>query len=154
MLDLKLSDMPRPTAIELRQRPPMVIFEESLGTQLEALAKEKKGETLKVIKTRYQDEDGRRVKKNVEVRVRPWWWQDDTGIYNLTMKYGSQTIAVQNKPTIVCGKDLSAVEKVLKKILEATKGKDAELVKAIEDAQARSRRSSKPTDQTLIKPEK
>ncbi|OEJ64554.1 hypothetical protein, partial [Magnetovibrio blakemorei] len=128
MLNLNFSNTARPTAIELRQRPCMDIFEESVETQLQAIVAEKKGDGFKVKKTRYREEGGRRVKKDIEVRVRPWWWTEDTGkgvIYNLTMKYGSQTVAVKDKPTIVAGKDLNAVEKVLKAILEATKSRDA-----------------------------
>ena len=49
-------------------------------------------------------ETGERVRKDVPVRFRRWWWSDDTGNVMLDVRYGNRRIELQpGKPTIEVG---------------------------------------------------
>ncbi len=49
-------------------------------------------------------ESGERVRKDVPVRFRRWWWSDDTGKVMLDVRYGNRRIELQpGKPTIEVG---------------------------------------------------
>jgi len=49
-------------------------------------------------------ESGERVRKDVPVRFRRWWWSDDTGNVMLDVRYGNRRIELKpGKPTIEVG---------------------------------------------------
>ena len=49
-------------------------------------------------------ETGERVRKDVPVRFRRWWWSDDTGNVMLDVRYGNRRIELKpGKPTIEIG---------------------------------------------------
>lgn len=144
MLKLKLSNQKPITAVEKRKRPPLVVFVEAVEQQLKALNAERSGETLKVNKERYVANGSETEKVTRNVKIRPWWWEetDDVGniSINITMRYGSQIINIDGKPTIIAGETLDDVEAVFKNLLEAAEARDETLLTAILDAQSRSRR--------------
>uniref|UniRef100_UPI003AA8A2DF hypothetical protein n=1 Tax=Terasakiella pusilla TaxID=64973 RepID=UPI003AA8A2DF len=123
MLKLQLSDQKPITAVEKRKRPPLVVFIEAVEQQMKALDAERNGKTLKVNKERYVPNGHETEKVEKEVRIRPWWWEetDDAGniTINITMRYGSQIINIDGKPTIVAGQTLDDVEAVFQNLLEA-----------------------------------
>ncbi|OEJ64941.1 hypothetical protein [Magnetovibrio blakemorei] len=147
MLKFKFSDQKPATAIERRQRSPMDIFIETIELQTQAVKAEQSGKPLLIKKQRYAKVDGQSQKVEKEIKVRPWWWSsvDENGktSFNITMRYGSQIIAIEDKPTIVAGPDLNAVEKTLVLLLDAAKKNDEQLVKAVNAAKQRSRRNPK-----------
>ena len=49
-------------------------------------------------------ETGEKVRKEVPIRMRRWWWNDDTGKVMLEVRYGNKPLELQpGKPTIEIG---------------------------------------------------
>ena len=47
---------------------------------------------------------GEKVRKEVPIRMRRWWWNDDTGKVMLEVRYGNKPLELQpGKPTIEIG---------------------------------------------------
>ena len=133
MLNLQFTDQTKPTAVKARQKDPLDIFSESLNQQIELVKLLQEGKTLTQTKRRYLS--GKRVE--VDVEVRPWFWQSQNGDYLLTPRYSSQPVLIANHPSIHCGPTLNSVATVLNHLKEALEDRDATLTEAI--LQARSR---------------
>lgn len=134
MLNLQFSDQTKPTAVRARQKDPLDIFSESLNQQTELVKLLEEGKTLTQKKCRYVD--GKRVE--VDVEVRPWFWQNDDGDYLLTPRYSSQPIHIANHPSIHCGPTLPSVATVLDQLQQAIQDRDATLTEAIHKARSKT----------------
>ncbi|GGF75249.1 hypothetical protein GCM10011332_31570 [Terasakiella brassicae] len=134
MLNLQFSDQTKPTAVKARQKDPLDIFSESLNQQIELVKLLQAGETLTQTKRRYVS--GKRVE--VDVEVRPWFWQNDHDQFLLTPRYSSQPIHINNHPSIHCGPDLPSVQAVLNHLKEALTDRDATLTEAIHEARRKT----------------
>jgi len=133
MLNLQFSNETKPTAIKARQRDPLDIFSDALNQQIELVKLLRVGKTLTQIKRRYVD--GKRVQ--VEVEVRPWFWQNDDGDYLLVPRYSSQPIKLQSN-SILCGPTLQTVQEVLEQLVQALEDRDETLTDAIMQARRRT----------------
>ncbi|WP_028880678.1 hypothetical protein [Terasakiella pusilla] len=134
MLNLQFSDQTKPTAIKSRQRDPLDIFSESLNQQIELVKLLQEGKTLTQTKRRYVS--GKRVE--VDVEVRPWFWQNNDNQYLLTPRYSSQPIHINNHRSILCGPDLPSVATVLEQLKQALTDRDATLTEAIHNARRKT----------------
>lgn len=139
MLNLQFSDQTKPTAIKSRQRDPLDIFSDSLNQQIELVKLLEEGKTLTQKKRRYVS--GKRVQ--VDVEVRPWFWQNNDGNYLLTPRYSSQPILIANHPSIHCGPTLNSVATVLNHLQQALSDRDATLTEAIHKARSKTQWSKK-----------
>jgi hypothetical protein len=125
-LNLKFSDIKRPTALEKRKKNPRSVVLEGIAHQLELL----KNPKFTVTRDRYLTviEDGvkKKVKKSVAGTPRPWFWVGEDGSMLLQVKYGSSTVIElePGKPTVVAGRSEKDVEKVLVTIQKAVEAGD------------------------------
>jgi hypothetical protein len=135
MLNLQFSNESKPAAVKARQRDPLDIFSESLAQQIELVKLLQEGKTLTQKKRRYIG--GKRVE--VEVEVRPWFWQNDKGEFLLVPRYSSQPIKLNpSAPSIHCGPTLNSVQTVLEQLKQALQDRDATLTEAIHEARSRT----------------
>ena len=91
------------TSPEARIRRKML---DAIDIQIAAAEAQANGETyIRRAPRRITDpESGERVRKDVPVRFRRWWWSDDTGNVMLDVRYGNRRIELKpGKPTIEVG---------------------------------------------------
>ena len=91
------------TSPEARIRRKML---DAIDIQIAAAEAQANGETYIRRAPRWitDPETGERVRKEVPVRFRRWWWSDDTGNVMLDVRYGNRRIELQpGKPTIEVG---------------------------------------------------
>ena len=91
------------TSPEARIRRKML---DAIDIQIAAAEAQANGETyIRRAPRRITDpESGERVRKDVPVRLRRWWWSDDTGNVMLDVRYGNRRIELKpGKPTIEVG---------------------------------------------------
>lgn len=134
MLNLQFSNESKPSAVKARQRDPLDIFAGSLAQQIELVGLLEEGKTLMQKKRRYIG--GKRVE--VEVEVRPWFWQNEKDDYLLVPRFSSQPILIANNPSILCGPTLTSVLTVLEQLKEALTDRDDTLTEAIHKARSRT----------------
>ncbi len=120
---LKLSDKTRSSmhlSPEERRRAKML---ESIELQIKAAEAEVEGKIYMLVKQKYVTDTatGERVKREVKVPVKPWWWSDVSGTVYLTPRYGNRKLELtkgnQSIEVGVKGKLASA----LKTLAEAVK---------------------------------
>ena len=91
------------TSPEARIRRKML---DAIDIQIAAAEAQANGETYIRRAPRWitDPETGERVRKDVPVRFRRWWWSDDTGKVMLDVRYGNRRIELKpGKPTIEIG---------------------------------------------------
>ena len=74
-----------------------------LGLQIEAAKANLNGETFIRRAMRWVDdpETGERVRKEVPVRFRPWFWKDEQGNYMLEVRYGNRRLELKPKKSTI-----------------------------------------------------
>ena len=107
--------------------------------QKELVEADLKGEQL--TKTRFKfitdSETGESKRVEVQKQLRRWWWKDEDGQVNLTLRYGNRPLAIANgKSTIEIG-TLDKLPRVIETIIEAVKA--GELDKQLNAAMAERR---------------
>ncbi len=136
---LKLTDKTR-TDVEMN---PEDLLRNKLITRLleqkELVEADLKGEQL--TKTRFKfvtdSETGETKRVEVQKQLRRWWWKDEDGQVNLTLRYGNRPLAIANgKSTIEIG-TLDKLPKIIETIIEAVKA--GELDKQLNAAMAARR---------------
>ena len=78
----------------------------TLGLQISSAEMEANGEEFvrRAMRWITNKETGERVRKEVPVRFRRWWWNDDTGKVMMEVRYGNKPLELQaGKPTIEVG---------------------------------------------------
>ncbi|WP_038015106.1 hypothetical protein, partial [Terasakiella pusilla] len=75
---------------------------------------------------------------HLDVPLRSWWFEHE-GEYLITLRYSSQTVAIQGHKSIVAGRSLTDVEEVLTTVLTALDDNDADVVNAVNNAYERTR---------------
>ena len=78
----------------------------TLGLQISAAETEANDEEFvrRAMRWITNKETGERVRKEVPVRFRRWWWNDDTGKVMMEVRYGNKPLELQpGKPTIEVG---------------------------------------------------
>ncbi|GGF76253.1 hypothetical protein GCM10011332_32770 [Terasakiella brassicae] len=133
MISLIFSNQTKPLSTTPR-RDPVDVFENSLTQQIDACKLAQQGEAYILKRRRYNG--GK--EHYLDVPLRLWWWQHE-GQYYVTLKYSSQTVAINGHKSIVAGTSLSDVEAVLTAVLNAIEIDDADVVDAIHDAYERTR---------------
>ena len=91
------------TSPEARIRRKML---DAIDIQIAAAGAQANGETYirRALRWITDPETGERVRKEVPVRFRRWWWSDDTGNVMLDVRYGNRRIELKpGKPTIEVG---------------------------------------------------
>ena len=136
---LKLTDKTR-TDVETN---PEDLLRNKLITRLleqkELVEADLKGEQL--TKTRFKfvtdSETGESKRVEFQKQLRRWWWQDEDGQVNLTLRYGNRPLAIANgKSTIEIG-TMDKLPKIIETIIEAVKA--GELDKQLNAAMAERR---------------
>ncbi len=107
--------------------------------QQELVEADLKGEQL--TKTRFKfvtdSETGETKRVEVQKQLRRWWWKDEDGQVNLTLRYGNKPLAITgDKSTIEIG-TLDKLPKIIETIIEAVKA--GELDKPLNAAMAKRR---------------
>jgi len=107
--------------------------------QKELVEADLKGEQL--TKTRFKfvtdSETGETKRVEVQKQLRRWWWKDEDGQVNLTLRYGNKALAIADgKSTIEIG-TLDKLPKIIDTIIEAVKA--GELDKQLNAAMAERR---------------
>ena len=65
-------------------------------------------------------ETGERVRREVPIKVRRWWWRDDDGAVMLDIRYGNRRmLRAPTKPTIQVG-GMDKLVSTLEQVREAT----------------------------------
>ena len=110
-----------------------------LFEQKELVEADLKGEQL--TKTRFKfvtdSETGESKRVEVQKQMRRWWWQDEDGQVNLTLRYGNRPLAITgDKSTIEIG-GLDKLPKIIETIIAAVKA--GELDKQLNAAMAERR---------------
>ncbi len=100
---LNLSDKTKAamlTSPEIKLRGKML---EALSLQIEAAKAMLNGETFIRRAMRWVDdpETGERVRKEVPVRYRPWFWKDEQGNYMLEVRYGNRRLELKPKKSTI-----------------------------------------------------
>ncbi len=109
---------------------------EALDLQIEAAKAMLNGETYirKVMRWVDDPETGERVRKEVPVRFRTWYWKDEQGNYMLDVRYGNRRIELKpKKPAIEVGEGENLV-RTLETIREAVNA--GELDKLLKEAKS------------------
>ena len=138
---LKLSEKTRTQMLtfpELRSRQNLIM---PIDNQIAAVAADQTGEPLNLKAMRWIDvpETGQRVRKEVPVRVRRWWWKDEAGQVMLDVRYGNKRMELApKKPTIEVG-SMDQMLPTLEQVREAVVA--GELDKAIAASSVWSKRS-------------
>lgn len=142
-LNLKFSDIKRPTALEKRKKNPRAVVLEGIQHQIELLRNPKFTVTRDRYLTIIEDGQKKKVKKSVAGTPRPWFWVGEDGNHLLQVKYGSSTVIElePGKPTIVAGRSEKDIEKVLATIQKAVEA--GELDGQIMVAKEKAKRAAK-----------
>ena len=76
---------------------------EALDLQIEAAKAMLNGETYirKVMRWVDDSETGERVRKEVPVRFRTWYWKDEQGNYMLDVRYGNRRLELKPKKSTI-----------------------------------------------------
>ncbi len=75
----------------------------ALDLQIEAAKAMLNGETFirKAMRWVKDPETGERVRKEVPVRYRPWFWKDEQGNYMLEVRYGNKRLELKPKKSTI-----------------------------------------------------
>ncbi len=109
---------------------------EALDLQIEAAKAMLNGETYirKVMRWVDDPETGERVRKEVPVRFRTWYWKDEKGNYMLDVRYGNKRLEIKpKKPAIEIGEGENLVP-TLETLREAVNA--GELDKLLKEAKS------------------
>jgi hypothetical protein len=140
-LNFKLTNTPRPTAVEKRSKSPRQVVQDGISTQIALI----KDPDFSIPKTRYvkviEDGQEKSVRKNVTSKPRPWFWLADDGQYMLQIRYGSSIVVELEKgnPTIIAGKTTKDVQRVLEQVSNAVDAGDMD--EQIMTAKTKTKRS-------------
>jgi soluble cytochrome b562 len=88
------------TSPELRARQKLIL---AIDNQIAAAKSEITGEphNLRAMRWIEDPETGERVRREVPIKVRRWWWRDEAGAVMLDIRYGNRRMHIApNKPTI------------------------------------------------------
>ena len=109
---------------------------ERLDQQIGAAEAAGRGETFIVNRRRWIEnkESGEKLLRDVPVRVRPWWWKDETGAVQLTLRHGNKPLEVQNGKTSIAVGDPSKLVEILQVVRAAVV--NGELDEALSNARA------------------
>ncbi len=88
------------TAPENRVRAKML---DAIETQIAAAEADAAGEPFTELTSRYttNEETGERVKKEVPMPVRRWWWKDVSGNVVLNVRYGNRRVELKPGKTAI-----------------------------------------------------
>ncbi len=109
---------------------------EALDLQIEAAKAMLNGETFirRAMRWVKDPETGERVRKEMPVRFRPWYWKDEQGNYMLDVRYGNRQIELKpKKPAIEVGEGENLVP-TLETLREAVNA--GELDKLLKEAKS------------------
>ena len=97
MSKLTLTDKTRSSMLvapEERRRAKML---EAIEQQIKAVEAKQNGKIHTVTKLKFVTDanTGERVKREMQIPVKPWWWKDVAGVVYLTVKYGNRRLEIQ-----------------------------------------------------------
>ncbi len=118
---------------------------ERLDEQLELAGAELKGES--VVKTRHiyvTNEAGERVSKDVERRLRKWFWRNATGSWFMELRYGGKALKLSGNRTAVEVGEKDKLTETVATLIDAVKAGelDKALLAAKKERAAQMRRKS------------
>lgn len=123
---------------ELRARQKLI---QAIDSQIAAARSEITGEPMMLKAMRWVDdpETGQRVRRELPLKVRRWWWKDEAGQLMLDVRYGNRRMELMpKKPTIQVG-SMEQLVPVLEQVREAVAA--GELDKVIGVAKVRRKRA-------------
>lgn len=123
---------------ELRARQKLI---QAIDQQISAARSEITGEphNLRAMRWVEDAETGERVRREVPIKVRRWWWRDEAGSVMLDIRYGNRRIHLAaNKPTIQVG-NMDQLVPTLEQVREAVAA--GELDKAIAASSVRRKKA-------------
>lgn len=120
---LKFSNQTRAKAVaspEVRKREKLLV---NIERQIQAAEADLKGKfaTFTALRHVTHPETKERTRQSVSVKIKPWWWQDMSGIYFLSVKYGNKRLEfTAGNYAIEIGKQSSLIP-TLKSLAECIK---------------------------------
>ncbi|MCR9074388.1 MAG: hypothetical protein NXI18_22340 [Alphaproteobacteria bacterium] len=124
---------------ELRARQKLI---QAIDQQIAAARSEITGEphNLRTMRWIEDAETGERVRREVPIKVRRWWWRDEAGSVMLDIRYGNRRMLLApNKPTIQVG-SMDQLVPTLEQVREAVAV--GELDKAIVASSVRRKKAA------------
>lgn len=95
---------------------------EAIDLQLAMVEAQATGTELKVTRTRaFRNEEGVRERRDVAVRLRPWWWTDETGTTFLSIRHGGRVVEIAPGKTAIEVGALSELPAKLAILRDATR---------------------------------
>ena len=128
---------PRPAA---RARIKML---DAIDIQIAAAEADLAGEPYVKLGMRYvtDEETGDRVRKEVPIRIRRWWWKDADGQIMLDVRYGNRRIELKAGKSAIEVGEMENLVPTLKLLADAVKA--GELDKALLAAKSKRRKLAK-----------
>ncbi|QCG92719.1 hypothetical protein E6C67_02045 [Azospirillum sp. TSA2s] len=117
---------------------------DALALQIEAATAAIKGEVFIRRVGRWVEVDGTKERRDVPVRFRPWWWNDEAGTIHLHIHYGNRPLELRPGKSVITVGTMDQLVPVLEQVRQAVTA--GELDKVIAGAVAsRQRVLKKPT---------
>ncbi len=129
MAKLKLTTEQRSKQNETAEEKLRAKLLERLGEQLELAEAEQKGES--VVKTRrifVANEDGERVGKDIERRLRKWFWRSVGGTWFMELRYGGKALKLSGNRTAIEVGDKAKLTETIATLIEAVKAGELDKV--------------------------
>ena len=103
-----------------------------LGEQLKAAEAMVDGTEYRVKRQRWEtnEETGEKVRKEIEVPLRKWYWRDALGQIRFCLKVGNKRLALKGDDTNIVVGDDKALPKIIQTCMKAVE--DGELDKSID----------------------
>jgi hypothetical protein len=121
------------TSPETKARKKML---DAIDIQIAVAESDQTGEPYVRRATRYITDDatGERVKKEVPIRIRRWWWKDADGRIMLDVRYGNRRIELKAGKTAIDVGEIDNLIPTLKLLAEAVTA--GELDKLLQEAKS------------------
>ncbi|WP_452033132.1 DUF6641 family protein [Azospirillum palustre] len=117
---------------------------DALALQIEAATATIKGGVFIRRVGRWVEVDGTKERRDVPVRFRPWWWNDEAGTIHLQIHYGNRPLELRPGKSVITVGTMDRLVPVLEQVRQAVTA--GELDKVIAGAVAsRQRVLKKPT---------
>ncbi|MDK9721300.1 MAG: hypothetical protein OEL53_08970 [Rhodospirillales bacterium] len=134
---LKLSEKPRQVAEATTEGRMRRKLADAINMQIGAAEAMLKGEAFNPRRTRWVKDEatGEAIRKDMPLRFRPWYWQDESGAFMLEVRYGNKRIEIKPKKATIDVGNPDAIVPTLQLVRDAVLA--GELDKQLEGAKGR-----------------